>query len=53
MPLRVTIDTNLLIFQYKILNNVLYLNETFLKLLFHLFVLFVIRKMKPYTPFLL
>ena len=27
MPSRVAIDTNLAIFQYKILNNVLYLNE--------------------------
>ena len=27
MPRRVTIDTNVRIFQYKILNNVLYLNE--------------------------
>ena len=31
MPRRVTIDTNLLIFQYKILNNVLYLNEKLFK----------------------
>ena len=54
MPRRVTVDTNLRIFQYKILNNVLYLNEKKLnlKLFFHLFVLFVIRKMKPlYTSF--
>ena len=37
MPHRVTIDTNLRIFQYKILNNVLYLNENFLnsKLFLH------------------
>ena len=27
LPRRVTVDTNLRIFQYKILNNVLYLNE--------------------------
>ena len=27
LPSRVTVDTNLRIFQYKILNNVLYLNE--------------------------
>ena len=35
---RVTIDTNLRIFQYKILNNVLYLNENFSnsKLFLHL-----------------
>ena len=54
MPRRVTVDTNLRIFQYKILNNVLYLNEKKLNLnlFFHLFVLFVIRKMKPlYTSF--
>ena len=31
MPSRVTIDTNLRIFQYKILNNVLYLNEKLFK----------------------
>ena len=31
MPRRVTIDTNLQIFQYKILNNVLYLNEKLFK----------------------
>ena len=31
MPRRVTIDTNLRMFQYKILNNVLYLNETLVK----------------------
>ena len=31
MPCRVTIDTNLRIFQYKILNNVLYLNEKLFK----------------------
>ena len=57
MPRRVTIDTNLRIFQYKTLNNVLYLNEKlfkFLKLFLHLFVLLVIRKMKPlYTSFTL
>ena len=27
LPRRVTVDTNLRIFQYKILNNMLYLNE--------------------------
>ena len=32
MPRRVTIKTNLRIFQYKILNNVLYLNEKLFKL---------------------
>ena len=32
MPRRVTIDTNLRIFQYKILNNALYLNEKLFKL---------------------
>ena len=31
MPSRVTIDTNLCILQYKILNNVLYLNEKLFK----------------------
>ena len=31
IPRRVTIDTNLRIFQYKVLNNVLYLNEKSLK----------------------
>ena len=31
MPCCVTIDTNLRIFQYKIFNNVLYLNEKFFK----------------------
>ena len=31
MPRRVTIDNNLRIFQYKILNNVLYLNEKLFK----------------------
>ena len=31
MPRRVTIDTNLRIFRYKILNNVLYLNEKLFK----------------------
>ena len=31
MPRRVTMDTNLRIFQYKILNTVLYLNEKLLK----------------------
>ena len=31
MPRRVTIDTNLRIFQYKILNNMLYLNEKLFK----------------------
>ena len=31
MSRRVTIDTNLRIFQYKILNNVLYLNEKLFK----------------------
>ena len=31
MPRRVTIDTNLRIFQYKVLNNVLYLNEKLFK----------------------
>ena len=31
MPRRVTIDTNLRIFQYKILNNALYLNEKLFK----------------------
>ena len=31
MPRRVTIDTNSRIFQYKILNNVLYLNEKLFK----------------------
>ena len=38
MPHRVTIDTNIRIFQYKILNNVLCLNENFLnsKLFLHL-----------------
>ena len=47
-----TIDTNLNIIQYKIVNNVLYLNE---KLLFlHFFVYFVIWKMKSvYTFFTL
>ena len=57
MPRRVTIDTNLYIFQHKILNNVLYLNEKlfeFLKLFLDSFVLFVIRKIKPiYTFFTL
>ena len=48
MPPRVTIDTNLRIFQYKILNNVLYLNEKPFKFKV------VIRKMKPlYTFFTL
>ena len=48
MPRRVTIDTNLRIFQYKSLNIVLYLKKNFfnLKLFLHLFVLFVIQKMK-------
>ena len=32
MPHRVTIDTDLRIFQYKSLNNVLYLNEKLFKL---------------------
>ena len=43
MPRRVAIDINLHIFQYKILNNVLNLNEKILKvkLFIHLFVLFV------------
>ena len=31
MPHRVTIGTNLLIFQYKILSNILYLNEKLFK----------------------
>ena len=31
MPRRVNIDTNLRIFQYKVLNNVLYLNEKLFK----------------------
>ena len=31
MPRRVTIDTNLRIFQHKILNSVLYLNEKLFK----------------------
>ena len=31
MPCRVTIDTNLHMFQYEILNNVLYLNEKLFK----------------------
>ena len=57
MPRRVTIDTNLCIFQHKILNNVLYLNEKlfeFLKLFLDSFALFVIRKIKPiYTFFTL
>ena len=56
MPRGVTIDTNLRIFQYKILNIILYLNKNFLnlKLFLHLFVLFVIHKMKPlYTFFTL
>ena len=34
MPCRVTIDTNLRIFQYKILNNVLSLNENHFKFKF-------------------
>ena len=53
MPRRAKIDTNLRIFQYKILNNVLYLNEKLFKfkLFLHLFVLFVIRKMKPLYTF--
>ena len=48
MPRHVTIDTNLRIFQYKSLNIVLYLKKNFfnLKLFLHLFVLFVIQKMK-------
>ena len=48
MPPRVTIDTNLRIFQCEILNNVLYLNEKPFKFKV------VIRKMKPlYTFFTL
>ena len=50
---RVTFDTSLGIFQYKVLNNVLisFLN---VKLLLHLFVLLVILKMNPvYTFFTL
>ena len=45
MPHHVTIDTNFCIFQYQILNNVLYLNEKLLN--FH----FVIQKMKPLYAF--
>ena len=45
MPRRVTINTNLPIFQYKILNNLLHLNQKLFK--------FKIRKMKPpYTSFI-
>ena len=53
IPPRVTIDTNLIIFQYKILNNVLYLNEKLLnlKLFLHLFIIFVTLKMKPLFTF--
>ena len=49
MPRRVTVATNLPSFQYKILNNVSYLNKKKLnlKLFLHLFVLLVIWKMKP------
>ena len=57
MPRRVTIDTNLRITQYKILNNVLYLNEIFFKLKIvssPLCSFFIIRKLKPrYTFFTL
>ena len=48
MPRSVNIDTNLRIFQYKVLNNVKFLNS---KLFLHFFVLFVIRKMKPPDTF--
>ena len=52
MPRRVTIDTNLHIFHYKVLNNALYFLN--LKLFLYLFVLFVIREMKNlYTFFIL
>ena len=49
MSRRATTDTNLHIFQYKVLNNVLNLNEKLLnlKLLLCLFLHFVIEKMKP------
>ena len=54
-PMRrlVNIDTNIRIFQYKILNSVLYLNEKRFnsRIFLHLFVLFAIRKMSPDTPF--
>ena len=56
MPCRVTIGTSLSIFQYKILNDVFYFNENIFqfKSFPQLFVLFVIRKMKPrYTFFTL
>ena len=45
----VTNDANLSIFQMKILNNVLQLNEkgSEFKLFLHLFVLFVVQKIKP------
>ena len=52
MPRRVTIDTNLRISQYKVLNNVLYLNKKLLNLKMFSFVLFVIWKMKPLYTFL-
>ena len=52
MPHHVTIDTNLHIFQYKILHNFSYLNKS--KMFLHLIFLYVIRKMKPlYTFFTL
>ena len=52
LPLRVTVDANLRIFQYKVLNNVLYLNEKLFR--FHIrSVLSVSLKMKhQYTFFM-
>ena len=53
MPRRVTIDTKLPIFQCKILNNVLYLNEKAFefKIVCSAPCFFVIQKMKPLYTF--